>query len=137
MKRHFPQKHQFYELNKFLEMAEVNFKIKVNTKTTKDYTITSFRSEIKKWLFIKLILKWFYIATRYRCGSFSDDCWDVRQCFVRQLFGFCSTIEEQVVFRSFFRTCHWSNKTLIEHNLFLDYVRLILISTSGMYKKMR
>jgi hypothetical protein len=22
------------------------------------------------------------------------DCWDVRQCFVRQLFGFCSTIEE-------------------------------------------
>ncbi len=27
---------------------------------------------------------------RHRSGN----CWDVRQCFVRQLFGFCSTIEE-------------------------------------------
>ena len=35
------------------------------------------------------------------------DCWDVRQCFIRQLFGFCSTNEEKVIFRSFFCTCHW------------------------------
>jgi hypothetical protein len=34
------------------------------------------------------------------------------------------------------RIRYWSNKTLIEHNHFLDYVRLILISTSSMYKKM-
>ncbi len=37
-------------------------------------------------------------------GNVPGDCWDVRQCFVRQLFGFKSTIQE---FWAVFSTCHW------------------------------
>jgi hypothetical protein len=32
--------------------------------------------------------------TRLFLSHNEGDCWDVRQCFVRQLFGFSSTIQE-------------------------------------------
>ncbi len=54
---------------------------------------------------------------------------DVRQFFLRQLFWFCSTIEEWVVFRPCFCTCHWSKKELIELKCCLVLVWLILTST--------
>jgi hypothetical protein len=41
-----------------------------------------------------------WLKIRSRC--------DVRQFFLRQLFWFCSTIEEWVVLATCFRTCHWS-----------------------------
>ncbi len=40
--------------------------------------------------------------------------WNVRQFFLRQFFCFSSTIQEQVVFRLCFCTCHWSKSELIE-----------------------
>ncbi len=38
----------------------------------------------------------------------------VQQFFLRQFLLFSSTIQEQVVFRPCFRTCHWSKSELIE-----------------------
>ena len=47
------------------------------------------------------------------CIKIRSRCY-VRQFFLRQVFCFSSTIEEWVVFRSCFRTCHWSKSELIE-----------------------
>jgi hypothetical protein len=44
---------------------------------------------------------------------FRSRCY-VRQFFLRQFFWFSSTIQEWVVFRPCFRTCHWSKSELIE-----------------------
>ena len=56
----------------------------------------------------------------------------VRQFFLRQFFHFSSTIQEQVVFRPCFRTCHWSKSELIEVKCCPVELRLILTSTFGL-----
>ena len=56
------------------------------------------------WLFLGKTLDSFFVSylptepalnlTRLFLSHNEGDCWDVRQCFVRQLFGFSSTIQE-------------------------------------------
>ncbi len=47
-------------------------------------------------------------------SCFSQSRCYVRQFFLRQFFHFSSTIQEWVVFRPCFCTCHWSKSELIE-----------------------
>ncbi len=59
-------------------------------------------------------LYWFILRkSSFFCQRNRSRCY-VRQFFLRQLFWFSSTIEEWVVFRPCFRTCHWSKLELIE-----------------------
>ncbi len=72
----------------------------------------SYRTILFSNFFLNLTLVFIYVETLNSC-LLRSRCY-VRQFFLRQLFWFSLTIEEWVVFRPCFRTCHWSKLELIE-----------------------